>query len=190
MIYWSLNGRELMIESISTPIDGLFLLSNSLFYDQRGCFKKVFSRDAFTELSLATDFAELYYSINKKNVIRGMHFQIPPMDHIKLVYVITGKIRDVCLDLRHNSKTFGKFFDCTLSGNDSNYLYIPKGMAHGFASLEDNTVVHYAQTSCHSQKHDFGVRYDSFGFTWDIHDPILSDRDNSLPKLADLHTEF
>jgi dTDP-4-dehydrorhamnose 3,5-epimerase/CDP-3, 6-dideoxy-D-glycero-D-glycero-4-hexulose-5-epimerase len=77
-----------------------------------------------------------------------------------------------------------------LSGDDSNYLYIPKGIAHGFASLEDNTIVHYAQTSCYSQEYDFGIRYDSFGFIWNVRDPIVSDRDKSFPDFADFHTEF
>jgi dTDP-4-dehydrorhamnose 3,5-epimerase/CDP-3, 6-dideoxy-D-glycero-D-glycero-4-hexulose-5-epimerase len=179
-----------MIEYTATPIAGLLLLSNTLFCDVRGHFKKVFSRDMFTALSLDTDFAELYYSINKKDVIRGMHFQTPPMDHVKLVYVIAGKIHDVCLDLRHNSKTFGKYFDCLLSGDDTRYLHIPKGIAHGFASLEDNTIVHYAQTTCYAQAHDRGIKYDSFGFNWNIQNPIVSDRDKSFPNFADFHTEF
>jgi dTDP-4-dehydrorhamnose 3,5-epimerase/CDP-3, 6-dideoxy-D-glycero-D-glycero-4-hexulose-5-epimerase len=180
----------MMFECAITPLAGLFLLSNSLFRDARGCFKKVFSKDAFAELSLNTDFAELYYSVNKKSVIRGMHFQTPPADHVKLVYVISGKIHDVCLDLRAGSKTFGKYFDCMLSGNDRNYLYVPKGMAHGFASLEDNTIVHYAQTSRYSPEHDSGIRYDSFGFAWDMPDPVVSDRDKSFPGFADFHTVF
>jgi dTDP-4-dehydrorhamnose 3,5-epimerase/CDP-3, 6-dideoxy-D-glycero-D-glycero-4-hexulose-5-epimerase len=179
-----------MIECMMTPINGLFLLSNPLFHDARGCFKKVFSRDIFAGLSLDTDFVEMYYSINKKNVIRGMHFQTPPADHVKLVYVIAGKIHDVCLDLRHNSKTFGKYFDRILSGDDSSYLYIPKGIAHGFASLQDNTIVHYAQTTGYSQEHDSGIRYDSFGFTWNIHEPVVSDRDKSFADFIDFHTEF
>jgi dTDP-4-dehydrorhamnose 3,5-epimerase/CDP-3, 6-dideoxy-D-glycero-D-glycero-4-hexulose-5-epimerase len=185
-----LDSRAPVIEYVVTPIAGLLLLSNSLFCDSRGCFKKVFSRDTFAELSLDTDFAELYYSVNKKDVIRGMHFQTPPMDHVKLVYVVAGEIHDVCIDLRCNSETFGKYFDCMLSGNDSNYLYIPKGIAHGFASLEDNTIVHYAQTSCYSQEHDSGIRYDSFGFSWNVCNPIVSDRDKLFPGFSDFHTEF
>jgi dTDP-4-dehydrorhamnose 3,5-epimerase/CDP-3, 6-dideoxy-D-glycero-D-glycero-4-hexulose-5-epimerase len=189
-IFYFCGGRALMIEYSTTYIAGLFLLSNSLFYDERGCFKKVFSKDIFAELSLNTDFAELYYSINKRNVIRGMHFQTPPMDHVKMVYVISGKIHDVCLDLRRNSKTFGKCFDCMLSGDDRKYLYIPRGIAHGFACLEDNTVVHYAQTTGYSSIHDSGIHYDSFGFDWGIQNPILSDRDKSFPSLANFNTEF
>jgi dTDP-4-dehydrorhamnose 3,5-epimerase/CDP-3, 6-dideoxy-D-glycero-D-glycero-4-hexulose-5-epimerase len=117
-----------------------------------------------------------------------MHFQIPPADHVKMVYVINGTIVDVCLDLRHGSKTFGECFNCTLSGNDDTYLYIPKGFAHGFASLEDNTVVHYAQTTCYSKEHDCGIKYNSFGFDWNIPNPIVSDRDNSFPALTDFDT--
>jgi dTDP-4-dehydrorhamnose 3,5-epimerase/CDP-3, 6-dideoxy-D-glycero-D-glycero-4-hexulose-5-epimerase len=141
-------------------------------------------------LSLESNFVELYYSINKKDVIRGMHFQIPPVEHVKMVYVITGKIIDVCLDLRHNSKTYGTYFSCVLSDADDMYLYIPKGIAHGFASLEDNTIVHYAQTTCYSKEHDCGIKYDSFGFDWNIQNPIISDRDRSLPCLSDFHTVF
>jgi dTDP-4-dehydrorhamnose 3,5-epimerase/CDP-3, 6-dideoxy-D-glycero-D-glycero-4-hexulose-5-epimerase len=155
-----------------------------MFYDARGSFKKIFSRDMFKDLSLAENFAEFYYSINKKDVIRGMHFQIPPADHIKLVYVISGKILDVCLDLRSKSPSFGKSFSVILSNNDDSYLYVPKGIAHGFASFEDNTIVHYAQTSCYSPNHDFGIRYDSFGFEWPIKNPIISGRDLSLPNLS------
>jgi dTDP-4-dehydrorhamnose 3,5-epimerase/CDP-3, 6-dideoxy-D-glycero-D-glycero-4-hexulose-5-epimerase len=178
-----------MIEIQKTPVDGLFTLSNQIFYDERGSFKKLLSKDIFDGLSLAGDFTELYYSVNRKDVIRGMHFQIPPMDHVKMVYVINGTILDVCLDLRHSSKTFGKYFSCTLSGNSGNYLYLPKGIAHGFASLEDDTIVHYAQTSCYSKDHDRGVTYDSFGFNWNIANPIVSRRDSAFPNFDDFIAE-
>jgi len=178
------------IDCSTTSIEGLFLLSSSVFTDQRGSFRKVLSKEIFDELSLESNFVELYYSISKKDVIRGMHFQLPPMDHIKLVYAINGKILDVCLDLRSASKTYGNYFSIILSGNDSKYLYIPKGIAHGFAALEDNAVVHYAQTTCYSKDHDFGIRYDSFGFNWNIENPIVSDRDKSFSRLEDFTTVF
>ena len=178
------------IEYTKASIDGLFLLSSRGFIDERGKFKKLLSKDDFDFLSLDSNFAELYYSVSKKGVIRGMHFQLPPMDHVKIVYVISGKILDVCLDLRITSKTFGKYFSCVLSGNDEKYLYIPKGLAHGFAALEDNSIVHYAQTTGYSKVHDFGVRYDSFGFNWNIENPIVSERDKSFPQLSDFSTVF
>jgi dTDP-4-dehydrorhamnose 3,5-epimerase/CDP-3, 6-dideoxy-D-glycero-D-glycero-4-hexulose-5-epimerase len=179
-----------VIKSSPTFLGGLFILSNHIFRDARGSFKKVLTKDDFEDLSLESDFAELYYSISKKDVIRGMHFQLPPMDHVKMVYVINGKIIDVCLDLRHSSRTFGKYFSCVLSGDDDNYLYIPSGVAHGFASLEDNTIVHYAQTTCYSKEHDFGIRYDSFGFDWHIERPVISERDATFPRLSDFDTVF
>ena len=174
----------------TTSIDGLFLLSNKTFLDERGNFKKMYSKDDFNKLSLETNFAELYYSVSKKDVIRGMHFQLPPMDHVKMVYVISGKILDVCLDLRSVSKTFGKVFSYELSGCDENYLYIPKGIAHGFAALEDNSIVHYAQTTCYSKEYDFGICYNSFGFDWPVKSPIISERDKGFPEFKNWNTEF
>ncbi|AEF85343.1 dTDP-4-dehydrorhamnose 3,5-epimerase [Treponema primitia ZAS-2] len=179
-----------MINKQTTSLPGLYILTNQIFYDSRGSFKKVFTETDFKSLSLESNFSELYYSINKKDVIRGMHFQVPPMDHVKMIYVITGKIVDVCLDLRQTSKTFGEYFSYTLSGNDADYLYIPKGIAHGFASLENNTIVHYAQTTCYSKEHDFGIKYDSFGFNWNIQDPIISDRDKVFSNFKDFDKVF
>jgi len=178
------------IECSATSIEGLFLLSTDIFVDLRGNFKKVLSKDNFDSLCLESNFVELYYTTSKKNVIRGMHFQMPPMDCIKMTYVINGKILDVCLDLRYTSKTYGKYFSIVLSGDDNKYLYIPKGIAHGFASLEDDSIVHYAQTTGYSKDHDFGIRYDSFGFDWFIENPIISERDKTFPQFADFPKVF
>jgi dTDP-4-dehydrorhamnose 3,5-epimerase/CDP-3, 6-dideoxy-D-glycero-D-glycero-4-hexulose-5-epimerase len=179
-----------MINSTKTSIDGLLILSNPLFIDNRGSFKKVFTETEFKTLSLENNFSELYYSISNKNVIRGMHFQIPPYDHIKMVYVIQGRILDVCLDLRKKSLTYGQYFSYELLGDSEDYVYIPKGIAHGFLSLEDNTIVHYAQTACYSKEHDCGVRYDSFGFDWGIQSPVLSTRDRTFPSLNNFKPIF
>ncbi len=169
-----------MIEKTATNINGLFVLSNKIFSDKRGDFKKVFTASDFNTLNIDVEFKELYYSINKKNVIRGMHFQIPPEDHIKLVYCVQGSITDVCLDIRKNSKTYGSYFSIDLSGKSDTFLYIPQGIAHGFASREDNTIVHYAQTTCYSKEHDCGIHYNSFGYNWQIDNPIVSDRDRAF----------
>lgn len=172
-----------MIEKIKTDIDGIFILSNKIFLDNRGSFKKILNADDFKTLGLNFVPKELYYSINKKNVIRGMHFQLPPHAHAKLVYVVQGTITDVCLDIRKNSKTCGKYFSITLCGTDDRYLYLPAGIAHGFVSREDNTIVHYAQTSCYSKAHDAGIQYNSFGFDWKITSPIVSERDKAFPDM-------
>ena len=131
-----------------TSFEGLLVLETINFQDNRGGFQKLFNFDFFKENGLETDFKEFYYSVSQKNVVRGMHFQLPPFDHTKLVYVSKGRIKDVCLDIRKQSATYGKCFSIELDDKQGKYLYIPKGFAHGFISLEDGSIVNYAQTSC------------------------------------------
>ena len=183
------NGLNKM-EIVDTNIQGLKILSSKIFKDDRGKFIKIFTKNPFAENGLDINIKEIYYSISHKNVIRGMHFQIPPFDHIKLVHVLAGRIVDVVLDIRKNSPTYGKFFSCELSSNDAKVIIIPKGLAHGFKSMEDNTVVIYMQTSCYSPDHDYGIRYDSFGFDWECDNPIISDRDLKFPKFNEFITQF
>lgn len=179
-----------MFSITKTGFDGLYIIESPYLTDNRGAFKKLFSSKEFESLSLDTDFKETYYSVNAKNVIRGMHFQIPPCDHTKIIYVICGSVIDVCLDLRKNSPTYGKYHEIKLTGLDSKYLYIPKGFAHGFKSLEDNTIMHYMQTTCYSPENDKGIRYDSFGYDWQISEPIISARDLKHPAFSDFNSPF
>ncbi len=175
---------------VDTNIFGLKILKPRIFEDSRGKFIKTFTNDFFLEFGLNIDIKETYYSISHKDVIRGMHFQTPPYDHIKLVYVPAGKIIDVVLDIRKKSPTFGQYFSCELSSQNGKVLILPKGLAHGFKSLQDNTNVTYMQTTCYAPHNDGGVRYDSFGFDWDCVDPKLSDRDNSFPCFGEFQTPF
>lgn len=175
---------------IETPIEGLYILETINFQDIRGGFQKLYNFDFFKENNLDTDFKEFYYSVSQKDVIRGMHFQLPPFDHTKLVYVSKGKIKDVVLDIRKDSKTYGKYFSVELDDNKAQYLYIPKGLAHGFVSLEDGSIVNYAQTSCYSKEHDCGILYSSFGFDWGIENPIISGRDRTFEKLENFKSPF
>jgi len=163
-----------------TFIEGLYILQTDIFRDKRGEFRKVFNDDIFKKNSINIDIKESYYTVSKKNVIRGMHFQIAPFEHTKIVYVSKGKILDVVLDMRKKSTTYGKYFDIELSDENSKILIIPDGLAHGFKSLKDNTIVNYMQTSVYSPKHDKGIRYDSFGFDWKCKNPIISDRDRNF----------
>ncbi|MBQ6779626.1 MAG: dTDP-4-dehydrorhamnose 3,5-epimerase [Treponema sp.] len=179
-----------MISVVDTGFDGLKIIETNHFQDERGLFHKYFSKNEFAHLGLDIEFEESYYSINKKGVIRGMHFQIPPAAHTKLVYVTYGKIIDVCLDIRKNSVTYGKYFSIELSGNIGRCIYIPKGFAHGFVSLKDRTCVHYMQTSCYSKEYDCGIRYDSFGYDWNVQNPVLSYRDEQHPKFMNFTTPF
>ena len=116
------------MEIIKTDFDGLLILQTVNYQDNRGGFQKLFNFDFFADNGLDTDFKEFYYSVNKKGVRRGMHFQIPPFDHTKVVYCSKGRILDVCVDIRKNSKTYGKCFSIELDDQKAQYLYIPKDL--------------------------------------------------------------
>jgi len=174
----------------STKIAGVLLIEPRDLHDDRGAFVKVFHKDTFVEKNMATNFVESYYSTSKKNVIRGMHFQTPPQDHAKLVYVTQGSIVDVILDIRKGSPTFGEFIRLNLNTENHHAVYIPVGCAHGFLSLEDATSVTYLQTTMHSPQHDAGILFDSFGFDWGVTEPIMSTRDRAFQKLSEFVTPF
>jgi dTDP-4-dehydrorhamnose 3,5-epimerase len=171
-------------------IEGLKIIHLEKFSDNRGSFLKVYNIEFFKENYLQTDFKESYFSVSNKNVLRGMHFQIPPFEHVKLVYLNKGSIIDVILDIRKRSATYGQSFTTEISQNNPILIYIPVGCAHGFLSLEDNSIVSYLQTSSYSKEFDMGVRWDSFGMNWHIKDPIISQRDNSFGSLSDLNSPF
>lgn len=175
---------------IKTPFSGLFVLDTVNIKDDRGSFQKLFNLEFFRGNSLETKFDEIYYSVNKRGVIRGMHFQTPPFEHVKLVYVSHGRIIDVVVDIRKNSPTYGSHFKIELNGESGKYLYIPKGFAHGFASLAEGTIVNYAQSSCHAPSHDSGIMYDSCGIEWPFDNPIVSGRDLSFEMLTDFKSPF
>ena len=112
-----------------------------------------------------------------------MHFQLPPYEHAKLVYVTDGEILDVTIDIRKESSTFGRYFSTILSSSNAKSLYMSKGFAHGFLTLSESATVVYQTTTVHSPEHDAGIRFDSFGFDWPVKNPLLSVRDLSFKKL-------
>lgn len=178
------------MEIIKTPFDGLLVLQTVNFQDNRGGFQKLFNYDFFKENGLVCDFKEFYYSVNKANVVRGMHFQTPPYDHTKVVYVSKGRIKDVVVDIRKNSATYGRCFSIELDDKQGQYLYIPKGFAHGFVSLEDGSIVNYAQTTCYAKDNDCGIDATSIDFDWGVECPIRSGRDLTFEKLIDFISPF
>ena len=170
-----------------TEIEGVYIIDNFNAADDRGLFVKTFNSNSFKENNLDFKIRESYYSVSKKDVIRGMHFQLPPHGHEKLVYVPKGSILDVVVDLRKKSKTYKKFISVTLSDKNKKSIFIPKGLAHGFKSLEDNTITVYNVATEYNNEMDSGVKYDSFGFDWEVDKPILSLRDCSFNLLKDFN---
>ncbi|SHF15648.1 dTDP-4-dehydrorhamnose 3,5-epimerase [Marinitoga hydrogenitolerans DSM 16785] len=178
------------MEIIKTKFEGIYLIKTNFFKDFRGVFNKVFNYNIFKKSGLNSEFKEFFYSISQKNVIRGMHFQVPPYEHEKLVFVSNGCIIDVVVDIRKNSENFGKFFAIRLCSEENLAIYISKGFAHGFLSLEDNTIVNYLTTSIYSKEHDFGIKWNSFRYNWSVKNPIVSERDNSFPELKEFDSPF
>ena len=174
----------------STELEGVYVIDNFNTADERGLFVKTFNSNTFKENILDFKIRESYYSVSKKNVIRGMHFQLPPHDHEKIVYVPKGSILDVILDLRKKSKTYKKYISVTLSDENKKSIFIPKGLAHGFKSLENDTITVYNVATEYNSKADMGVRFDSFGFNWDTEEPILSQRDNAFDFFNEFKTPF
>ena len=170
-------------------IKGIYLINNFFQEDNRGLFVKPFTNIVDSLKKLHFEINEIYYSISQKNVIRGMHFQHPPMDHEKLIYLTSGKLTDVLLDLRKSSKTYKNHIAIDLSAYE-NALFIPTGIAHGFLSNEDGTTVVYNQSSVYSQDHDDGILWKSFGYDWKVDEPILSDRDRSFIEFNYFNSPF
>ncbi len=171
-----------MMEIITTEIEGVFIIENFHAEDDRGRFTKTYHVDFFKENKLCREFRESYYSVSKKDVIRGMHFQLPPPphDHEKLVYVAKGEVLDVILDMRKGSSTFGKSISVVLNDKNNKSVYIPKGLAHGFKSIVDDSIMVYSVATMYNSEADYDIRYDSIDFDWNVAEPIVSDRDRSL----------
>lgn len=179
-----------MFEIKSSKLAGCFELIPKAFNDARGRFVKTFHEQAFTEKGLETNFAEEYYSVSHKNVIRGMHFQLPPMDHIKMVYCVAGEVLDVVVDLRVGSATYGQHALFELSAEKANSIYIPKGMAHGFFSRTEQSIMMYKVGTIYSSLHDAGILWNSVNVPWPTIEPILSARDQGFPPLDKFVSPF
>jgi len=173
-----------------TSFSGVKIIINDLHKDKRGIFCKTFNKKIFKDIGLKFEFKESFYSVSSKNVIRGMHFQLPPYEHDKIVFVPKGKILDVVLDLRKKSKTFGQYFSIELSEDNKNSIYIPKGFAHGFKALINNSLTIYFTSTAYEAKYDYGIKWDSFGMDWKIKNPIISNKDNNLKNLYEFESPF
>ncbi|MBI0581576.1 MAG: dTDP-4-dehydrorhamnose 3,5-epimerase, partial [Methanomassiliicoccales archaeon] len=128
----------------------------------------------------------------RKGVIRGLHYQAPPFEQSKLVRCTRGSVFDVAVDIRYGSPNYAKWFGITLSADNRKQLFIPKGFAHGFLTLEDGCEVQYKVDSFYSYEHERNVRYDDpdIGVEWGVAEPLLSDKDLKAPSLKDRGTDF
>lgn len=158
--------------------------------DSRGVFTKIYCEDDLENFIEKMKIKETYYSVSQKNVIRGMHFQLPPHAHKKIVHVIQGEVLDVVVDLRKESTSYQQCFSFHLTADQPQALYIPEGFAHGFKSLKDQTLMLYQVSSCYHADSDTGISYNSIDFDWGISNPILSERDKGFISLLDFVSPF
>jgi len=173
-----------------TSIPQVLRVDTKTIRDERGSFVKVFSGELFGQKQAVRKFEEIFFSVSKKDVLRGFHFQTPPFALEKLVWVAQGEILDVVLDLRKDSPTFGQTYSTVLDASSSTALYMPEGTAHAFLCLSSECYVVYATSRVFSPDHDKGVRWDSVGFDWPIERPILSAKDKELPSLRQWESPF
>ena len=176
------------IAPLSLP--GAQLITLPAFTDMRGIFVKTYHHSSLWEAGLDFQLKESYYSLSKKGVIRGMHFQTPPHEHSKIVFCPVGAILDVIIDLRKNSPSYGQYHAEILSQDNNQAYYIPAGFAHGFKALTEDAMTYYLVSSEYNASSDTGIRWDSFGYNWDCPEPIISQRDQSFSVFADFSSPF
>ena len=174
----------------STEIEDVKLITQFRHEDERGVFVKPFHASDFKKAGIDFELKECFYSTSKKNVVRGMHFHLPPFDHAKIVFCTEGEILDVALDLQKNKGTYGKFISRKLSFEKSNAMYIPKGFAHGFLSLSATSTLVYFVDGEYQKEADAGIHFESFGMDWNDENKILSLRDRLFIPLKDFESPF
>ncbi len=158
---------------IKTKFEGLLIIKRPTYYDNRGFLRELFEQKKFKK-----KFIFDYFSLSKKNVIRGLHLQYRK-PQVKIISVISGRIFDIVLDCRKNSKTFGKYYTMNISSKDNVSLYIPEGFAHGFCSLTDNTILHYRNSNYRNKKYEIGILWKDrdLNIKWPVKNPLISLRD-------------
>ncbi len=173
-------------------IDGLLVIQPEVFRDARGYFFEVYHKEKFSRMGLDVEFIQDNESKSLKNTIRGLHYQIDPHAQGKLIRVLEGTIRDVAVDIRKGSPTFGQHFSIDITAESHTHVWIPAGFAHGFSVLSETAVILYKCTSLYSKEHERGIHYNdpSLSIDWGVQSPIVSEKDLALPCISDAEMNF
>lgn len=166
---------------IKTDIEGVYEIEPKVFADTRGYFFESYNENYFIDkiLDRGERFVQDNESFSDRGILRGLHFQKNPFEQGKLVRVIKGSVLDVVVDLRKYSKTFGKYYKVILSGENKKMLWVPRGFAHGFLSLEDDTIFAYKCTNFYNKQSESCLLWNDkdLNIDWNTNDPILSEKD-------------
>jgi dTDP-4-dehydrorhamnose 3,5-epimerase len=177
---------------IATNLNGLYVIEPKVFGDHRGYFLESFRQDLFDKLETNLKFVQDNQSKSAKNILRGLHFQRAPKSQGKLVQVIKGAVLDVVVDIRKESSTFGQHFSIELNEKNKKLLWIPPGFAHGFLTLEDETIFSYKCTDYYAPELEGSIRWndETLNIQWGIDIPILSEKDKNAPLFSNLGDYF
>ncbi|AKI03384.1 dTDP-4-dehydrorhamnose 3,5-epimerase (plasmid) [Hoeflea sp. IMCC20628] len=187
--------RLIMTTNKETAISGVLEIYPDRFDDDRGFFSEIYNLRRLAALGINETFVQDNLSLSTyPPVLRGLHFQRRPHAQAKLIGVMTGSIFDVIVDIREGSPTYKQWFGLKISAKKGNQLFVPKGFAHGFLTLEANTSVFYKVTDYYSKEDERSIRYDDpdIGITWPAtsDDPIISDKDKAAPMLVDVDNNY
>lgn len=174
-----------------TNLKGCFIISPKIFHDDRGAFFESFNKKQFESIYDKTiEFVQDNHSVSKKGVLRGLHFQTGDFAQAKLLRVVKGSVLDVCVDIRPDSETFGQHFSIILNDIEHKQLFIPRGFAHGFLVLEDDTIFNYKCDNYYSKEHESGILYNdpdlNIDWNFPLNNIILSEKDKQLPTFKSL----
>lgn len=182
------------MEKSETGFAGLFVIKPVIFPDDRGYFFESFNSDSFRKMGISFIALQDNESKSARGVIRGLHYQLKPHDQAKLIRVVEGKIYDVALDIRRDSKTFGKWYGIELDSEKKDQLLIPRGFAHGFSVLSDTAVVLYKVDNLYNKNAERGIALNdsTLAINWKLGDitPIISEKDRNNPPLAKADNNF
>ncbi|MEC8968377.1 MAG: dTDP-4-dehydrorhamnose 3,5-epimerase [Bacteroidota bacterium] len=176
-----------------SPLKGLFILNPSVFKDERGYFFESFNSKLFAEKTgLLITFVQDNESKSQKNVLRGLHFQNPPFAQGKLVRVIKGSVLDVAVDIRRESNSYGRHIKQVLSEQNKTMMYIPEGFAHGFVTLENDTIFSYKCTNYYNKESEKCLLWNdkTLNINWDVENPILSEKDKLGQNFSSLISKY
>jgi dTDP-4-dehydrorhamnose 3,5-epimerase len=181
------------MEIVKTKIPNLLILKPSIFKDDRGYFFESYNKELFLSKGIDQNFVQDNESKSMKGVLRGMHFQKPPFAQGKLVRVMKGAVLDVAVDLRKSSPTYGQWESIELTEDNKFMYWVPPGMAHGFVTLEDNTVFFYKCTNVYNKASEGSLRWNDpdLNIQWGNGiQPILSEKDKISPFFKDFKSPF
>ena len=180
------------MEIIKPPIEGLLVINPKIFGDDRGYFFECWSEESFVKNGLDLDFVQDNQSLSSKGVLRGLHFQNPPFAQGKLVRVIKGAVLDVVVDIRKESATYGQHFSIELNEENKTIFWIPPGFAHGFITLEDDTIVTYKCTGVYNSASEEALLWSDkdLNIDWGAIKPLVSDKDLVAGSFKNFKSQF